>query len=101
MKPVILTPRQWRTLRDELHKEYPKSVFMLRNRMKETLGFTTREHRAWKVNDQYDSQRNRGEDTAKGWYADEVHLDFYSQNKRTMFLLKYSEIINNDNLKQL
>lgn len=96
MKPVILNQRQWRAIRDEIHKEHPKSVLMLRNKMRATLGFTMREHHAWKVNESFAEQSCRGEDTAKGWYQDEIHLDFYSENKRTMFLLKYSELINNN-----
>jgi hypothetical protein len=71
---------------------------MLRNKMKTVLGFTVREHRTWVVNPKYGEQDELfGEDTAKGWYEDQVHLDFYSENKRTMFLLKFSEVINNAN----
>lgn len=88
-KPVILAPRTWRRIRDQLHKEYPKTVFMLRNKMKAVLGFTVREHRKW-----IDKPRTLGDDLDVGYYRDEVHLDFYSENKRTMFLLKYSEDIN-------
>lgn len=80
MKPVILTPSTWRKISDSLHTEYPKSVFMLRNRMREKLGFTVREHRHY--------------DNNVGYYTNQVHLDFYSENKRTMFLLKHSELIN-------
>jgi hypothetical protein len=98
MKHVTLSYIAWKSVRDELHKEYPKSVFMLRNKMKTVLGFTVREHRTWIVNPNYGEKNDMfGEDTAKGWYEDQVHLDFYSENKRTMFLLKFSEIINNAN----
>lgn len=98
MKPVVISPKAWKLVRDELHKEYPKSVFMLRNKMKAVLGFTVREHRSWVVNPNFgEDDKLFGEDTAKGWYEDQVHLDFYSENKRTMFLLKFSEVINNAN----
>ena len=40
--------RQWKALREELHKEYPKSVFMLRSRMKEVLGFSVRQHSGYR-----------------------------------------------------
>jgi hypothetical protein len=31
-----------------------------------------------------------------GGYGEyQIHLDFYSENKRTMFLLKFSEVIGN------
>jgi hypothetical protein len=80
MKPVVLTPNAWRAIRDELHNDYPRSVFALRSKMRTVLGFTIREHRRW-------------EPELTG-YKDEVHLDFYSENKRTMFLLKFSDLIN-------
>lgn len=80
MKALVLTPRAWRAIRDELHKDYPRSVFALRSKMRSVLGFTIREHREWKP-----------ELTG---YTDQVHLDFYSDNKRTMFLLKFSDLIN-------
>jgi hypothetical protein len=98
MKPTILSPGAWRAVRDELHTEYPKSVFMLRNKMKTILGFTVREHRAWVVNPKHGEQDELlGEDTARGWYEDQVHLDFYDSRKQTMFMLKYSDIINGAN----
>jgi len=81
-KHVVLTSRQWRAVLAVLHTEYPKSTFMLRNKMREKLGFTMREHKAF-------IQKPDG-----GYYDTQIHLDFYSDNKRTMFLLKYSEIIN-------
>lgn len=56
-------------------------MFMLRDKMKRTLGFTVREHR------EYVPKMDGG------YYENQIHLDFYSENKRTMFLLKYSEII--------
>lgn len=64
-----------------MHEEYPRTVFMLRDKMKRTLGFTVREHR------EYVPKMDGG------YYENQIHLDFYSENKRTMFLLKYSEII--------
>ena len=49
--------------------------------MKLVLGFTVREHTEWIPK-------------LDGGYSDyQIHLDFYSENKRTMFLLKFSETI--------
>ncbi len=84
MKPVILTVSQWKTIRKLLQEEYPKTVFMIRDKMKQVLGFTVREHKAF-------IQKPDG-----GYYDMQIHLDFYSQNKRTMFLLKFSEVIGNN-----
>lgn len=81
MKPVVLTVRQWQTIRSILHEEHPRTVFMLRSKMRSVLGFTVREHKSF-------VQKPDG-----GYYEDVIHLDFYSENKRTMFLLKFSEMI--------
>ena len=90
MKPIVLTPAAWRSIRDELHKENPKSVFALRSKMRRILGFTIREHREWVM-----TKPNPNDVTIdQGHYEDRVHLDFYSENKRTFFLMKYSEFIN-------
>jgi hypothetical protein len=83
MKSVILTTRKWKKIREELYTEYPKTVFMIRSKMKSVLGFTVREHQEW----------NNGEHSMR------IHLDFFSANKRTMFMLKFSEIIGADDGK--
>ena len=81
MKSIILTVSQWQQVRAELQTEYPRTVFMLRDKMKRVLGFTVREHNEWVIK-------------PDGGYGDyQIHLDFYSENKRTMFLLKFSEVI--------
>ena len=54
---------------------------MIRDKMKRVLGFTVREHTAWIPK-------------PDGGYTDyQIHLDFYNEKKRTMFLLKFSEMI--------
>ena len=92
MRPVILTTSQWKIIRKQLHEEYPKTVFMIRDKMKKVLGFTVREHRAW-----VDKPDTAGDDLNVGFYRFEIHLDFYSQNKRTMFLMKFGDTIGNTN----
>jgi len=72
MKPVVLTVGQWKDIRKQLQDEYPKTVFMLR------------EHK------EFISKPDGG------CYDFQIHLDFYSENKRTMFLLKFSEVIGNN-----
>jgi hypothetical protein len=79
MRPVVLTTNQWKQIRKMLQEEHPKTVFMIRDKMKRVLGFTVREHKRW--------------DEGVVNLIFEIHLDFYSQNKRTMFLMKFSEII--------
>ena len=79
--------------------------------MREKLGFTVREHTAYIVNKNY-SQEYAAYEEAKnsddemnfllslpperGRSRTEIHLDFYSENKRTMFLLKYAEELADD-----
>lgn len=82
MKAIRLTVDQWQQIRTELQTEYPKSVFLLRDRMKTKLGFTVREHQEFVPK------------LSGGYYEQRIHLDFFSESKRTMFLMKFSEIIN-------
>ena len=90
MKAIILTVAQWRHIRKELQEEYPKTVFMIRDKMKRVLGFTVREHKAW-----IDKPQTIGDDLNSGYSEYQIHLDFFSEGKRTMFLLKFSEVIGN------
>jgi hypothetical protein len=83
MKPVVLSVNQWQSIRSELHTEHPKSVFMLKGKMRSVLGFTVREHNEWIIK-------------PDGGYGEHsIRLDFYSERKYTMFLLKFSEYMKN------
>ena len=73
----------------QLKEEHPKSIFLLRERMRQVLGFTVRDHQQW-----IDKPGTAGDDMNYGYYEMQIHLDFYSEKKRTMFLMKFSEIIN-------
>jgi len=101
MPTLKLTVSQWQRIRADLHTEHPKTVFMIRDKMKRVLGFTVREHNEW-VEDRESDDRN-GFDMfsveSEGWYKGKRHeysirLDFYNERKYTMFLLKYSEYLN-------
>lgn len=98
MSTLKLTTSQWRQIRQALHEEYPKTVFMIRDKMKQVLGFTVREHTEWvKVDPQPDGP-DWLDTSQEGWYRDKMYeysirLDFYNERKYTMFLLKYSELI--------
>lgn len=84
MRAVKLTTTSWRQILTILHSEHPPSVFAIRDKMKRVLGFTVRQHNQW-----IPTKSQNDED--RGYYNEEIHLDFYSDNKRTMFLLKFSE----------
>jgi hypothetical protein len=82
-KPIILTQSKWYNLRKRLTADHSPGIMMLSYRMKEKLGFTVREHREW---------------TEQRGYMTDIRLDFYSEPKRTMFLLKYSEYLDNSGI---
>jgi len=94
-KPVILSEGQWLKIYNSIAKEYPPSVLLIRDRMRSVLGFTSRTHEDWmdshvEINDvRYGTK----------WRITKIHLDFYSEPKRTMFLLKYSEYLKDDNVQ--
>jgi hypothetical protein len=101
MKHLILTPNEWRTIRDELKKRHPASHFLIRSKMRERLGFTVREHRDWQANkdyakelNNYPGQREKHDiEWLRGQYVDQVHLDFYDERKKSLFLLTYGDKI--------
>ena len=73
-KPFVLSFQEWKAFEKKLKVDHPSSVFLSREKMKRVLGFTPRYHKTW--SDQ------RGTETV-------VHLDFFDDRQRTMFLLKY------------
>ena len=77
-KPIILMHRQWEKLKNRLTNDYSPSVMMIRDKRRKVLGFVEREHRWW---------------TEQHGYMSHICLDFYDEPKRTMFLLKYSEYL--------
>jgi hypothetical protein len=84
MKPITLTKIQWAELKEKINNDYPPSVSLVREKMKRVLGFTPRFY------ERYDEK--------SGWNKIEIHLDFFDDQKRTMFLLKYSDyVIKNSN----
>ena len=88
-KAITLTEDQWGKIYNLVAKHYPSSVLLIRDKMKETLGFTVRRHREWIPAHGYDGHGN---------YVETINLDFYNEPKRTMFLLKYSDIIGKTSL---
>ena len=80
-KPIELSHKQWATLKERLKQDHPPSVLYIREKGKVKLGFVTREHKDW-------------DDENKRWRKNCVMLDFYSEKKRTFFIMKYSEYLN-------
>ena len=82
MKALVITLNEWHKIVQQIAKHHPKSVWMVRSKMRKVLGFTTREHTEW-VEDG---------DISSG-FKKRIHLDFYNEQQRTMFLLKYGDWI--------
>ena len=88
-KPIILSEAQWLKIYNQIAKTYPPSVLLIRNKMKEVLGFTSRTHEVW-IDQEVDIKDVR---YGTRFRTTTIHLDFYNEPKRTMFLLKYSEYL--------
>jgi hypothetical protein len=86
-KPIVLDKYRWEVLYDHIKQDYPLSTVLIRSRMRETLGFTLREHSEW-------VPKMDG-----GYYEVTMRLDFYDEPKRLMFLLKYGEFLEKNNLE--
>jgi hypothetical protein len=81
-KPIVLSEKAWLKIYNHIAEHYPPSVLLIRNKMQNVLGFTSRTHQEWEPK------------MDGGYYETSIRLDFYNEPKRTMFLLKYSEFIN-------
>ena len=95
-KPVVMSSAQWAAILDRIKQREKPSVYLSRSRMKEVLGFTVRDHREYVKDPDYVKSPSTGEwhDLELGWFEGKtnvhtVRLDFYDDQKRTMFLLKY------------
>ena len=82
-KPIEISHKQWKVLSEQLYQEYPHSVMLIRSKCKAKLGFVPREYKEWD-----DTIGKYG-----GWHKNCMMLDFYSESKRTFFIMKYSDYI--------
>lgn len=78
-RSVKLQTKQWEKLQKRLKEEHPLSVFAIREKMKSVLGFTTR--------------HAYGPLPGSHIHEPIVHLDFFDEPKKTMFLLKYGDYL--------
>ena len=88
-KPIELSHGQWEQLREQLKQDYQPSVMLIREKMKSKLGFTPREYLEW------DKEMGK----YGGYRKNCVMLDFYSEKKRTFFIMKYSDYIQPEHVK--
>jgi len=71
---ITLKQSEWNRLKSQLELDWPRSVMLIRSKMRDELGFTVREHK-W-----YAEQHG---------YMKQICLDFYDESKETWFRLKY------------
>jgi len=96
-KPVVMTPSQWSSVFERIKQREKPSVYLSRTKMKDILGFTVRDQSEYVKYPNYVRPAVGGEwypVLELGWYEGKtsqhtVRLDFYDEQKRTMFLLKY------------
>ena len=96
-KPIVMSPGQWDSVLDRIKQREKPSVYLSRSKMKEVLGFTVRDYREYVKDPDYVKRPDNGEwynMEAAGWFEGKINvrtvrLDFYDDQKRTMFLLRY------------
>ena len=96
-KTIVMTPGQWAGVLERIKQREKPSVYLSREKMKAVLGFSVRTHQEYVKDSEYVRPAVGGEwypILELGWYEGKKHmttirLDFYDDQKRTMFLLKY------------
>jgi len=96
-KPIVMFPEQWDSILERIKQREKPSVYLSRSKMKEVLGFTVRDYREYVKDPDYVKRPDDGEwynMESAGWFEGKmnvrtIRLDFYDEQKRTMFLLRY------------
>jgi hypothetical protein len=97
-KPIVMTPGAWDAILEKIKSREKPSVYLSREKMKAVLGFTVRAHQEYVKDPDYVRRPQDKDDwfymEPGGWYEGKQHvttvrLDFYDEQKRTMFLLRY------------
>jgi hypothetical protein len=104
MKPVVMLPEHWNNVQIAMQTREKPSVMLSRTKRREVLGFTERFHEEYVTRDNvlrsYSDNWLPWADTvgpnAGKVHQRTVHLDFYDEQKRVMFLLKYGDYIGRD-----
>ena len=91
MKSIILSQETWLRVYNQIARDYPPSVLLIRNRMREVLGFTSRTHEEW-IDQEVDLKDIR---YGTKYKITTIHLDFWDEKKKVFFLLKYSDLLKN------
>jgi hypothetical protein len=91
MKSIILSQADWLRVYNQIARDYPPSILLIRNRMREVLGFTSRTHEEW-IDQEVDLKDIR---YGTKYSIITIHLDFWDEKKKAFFLLKYSDLLKN------
>lgn len=79
IKHIELTKKEWLHLRDSLVRDFGSKI-LISWVMRRECGFTMRTHHVW-----------RKKETDHGEYSETVYcLDFYDEQMKVWYLLKYS-----------
>lgn len=78
-KTITLSLKNWHELQEKIVEDYGRTTLLISWKLRDTLGFTAREHIDY----------NRGD-----WHnSTTIRLDFWCDQMQTMFLLKYSNYL--------
>jgi hypothetical protein len=87
MKHLEITEKEWLRIRQNICEEHGNSMILLRDKiMRRELGFTVRYHQDWRPRDV--DQQDVGYHTH--FPVQMICIDFYDEQARTWFLLKYT-----------
>lgn len=89
MKPIVLSHREWDKIFALVKADYADSpaTYLISSRMRRDLGWTYREHRDWYKYANKEDYRDYTNDWRDS--SSRIHIDFYTEEARTMFLLRY------------
>ena len=78
---ILHNEGQWIYIYNQIMKEFGTGM-AVRTRLKRELGFTYRRHEQW-------LDLAQGSDRVWGYCEKQIHLDFYSEQAQTWFVLRY------------
>jgi hypothetical protein len=86
-KTLTISHHAWDELKEKISEDYGLATAIISWRLRDQLGFTVREHT------DYQSGAN------DGWIkGNTIRLDFWDDQLQTMFLLKYADFLNNEDV---
>lgn len=77
IKHLELSLSEWLVVREKIRATHGDSMVLLSFKMRRELGFSVRRHTQWVPK------------MSGGYHDDIICIDFYTENAKTWFLLKY------------